>query len=204
MPTADSNAPDWIPYLEQARGDLPLDFLVRWKDRESAGNPCSVGSVTQLRSAGWAREAGIGQLYFESRDQTVFGVTLAQLRGACSATDQTLLRPLTDDECIAQAESLCAMAQSYLALSKSRLSNAGVVWTDAEMLCLCKLQHGLPALGRSFLPAAAQAGRAGSWADFRAYVDELNAAQVTAIDRGATPYMPFDRIFDNAQYTGGL
>lgn len=198
-----SSSPQWKPYLEAARGDLPLDFLERWILRESGGNPCSVGSVTQLRSAGWAREAGIGQLYFESRDQRVFGVTLSDLRSACSATDQSQLRELTEEECQAQVKSLVAMASSYLAIGDSQLAAQGLLWSDAERLAFAKLHHALPALA-TFLPHAVAADSGSSWADFRAYTCALEPVAVTAINRGTTPYMPFDRLFDNAAYTGGL
>lgn len=195
---------DWSELLDELHGDVPVDYLQRWILRESNGNPCSVGSTTQLIRDGYAREAGIGQLYFELPSSTQFGTTSADLRVACSRTSQDAVRALTDDEMRLQVNSLVAMAAAYIAIANQRLGAAGLAWTDVDVLALAKLQHGLPALSRSFIPAAVQAGQGLHWASFRAYVLGLSTEEVTAIDRGVAPYMPLARFFTNAEYTAGI
>jgi hypothetical protein len=194
---------DWTTYLEMDRGDVPLDFLLRWIAEESGGNRCSVGSEAQLKRDGYAREAGIVQLYFESRTQRVFGVTSDDLRGGCSL--QTETRPPTEEECRAQAGSLCRMAASFWSTAKRQLESAGLEWSQDDQLALAKLHHGLPALGNSCLPAAAAVGQASAWIDFRAFTLGLSQTEIEGIDRGAAPYRgEFSRIFRNAEKAAGL
>lgn len=197
------SSPQWQPYLDELAGDVPVDFLLRWIARESAGNPCAVGSLGQLQRDGYAREAGIGQLYFETSDQRVFGSTSSELRAYCTPGTQSVSRDLTDEECRAQVVGLVAMATSYGQRARSALAAIGAEWQDEDVWTLAKLYHGLPALPRSFLPAGAAAGMTSDWTTWRAWLLSLDSDAVSAIDRGAAPYMPFGRIIQNAEYTGG-
>jgi hypothetical protein len=198
------SSPEWTTLLEELRGDIPLPFLLRWIARESGGNPCSVGSTSQLQRDGWAREAGIGQLYFESVNQRVYGVTVGELRGACDSGSQTATRELTDDEQRAQVASLVAMAGDYLRRGRALLARLGESWLEPDELCLAKLYHALPALPKSFLPAASNAGNATTWLAFREWVLALSPDEIDGIDHGARPYYPYLRLFQNAEYTGGI
>lgn len=198
---------DWSELLEELHGDVDVEFLARWIARESNGNPCAVGSVSLMRAKGYAREAGIGQLYFETQTSRVFGVTSSDLRSACSATDETQVRELTDDERRLQVESLVAMAASYIAIARQRLGAAGMEWGEAEVLALAKLQHALPALSKTVLPAAVAAGEGGTWTSFRDWTLGLDAGQMNSIDRGVTPYLKdpgLAKLFGNAEETAGL
>lgn len=200
---------EWDDLLEEQRGDIPLDFLRRWISRESGGNPCSVGSVQQMVRDGYAREAGIGQLYFEGKTHAAFGVTSGDLRAACSPTSQSLVRALTDDERRMQVDSLLAMVRAYQATAWSRLQKVGVEWGQDDWSgnyqAFVKLHHALPALAKSFLAPAVAAGRGDSWQDFRGYILDLSVQEVQEIDRGAAPYQGmFARLIANAEHTGGL
>lgn len=199
---------DWSELFEELHGDVDVNFLQRWIANESnGGNPCAVGSVAQLRSQGFAREAGIGQLYFETATTTRFGVTSSDLRSACSTTDETAVRELTDDEKRLQVNSLVAMAASFIAIANQRLGAANLSWSDTEVLALAKLQHALPALSKTVLPAAVAAGQAENWASFRNFVIGLTADEMNAIDRGVTPYIKdpgMPKLFNNAERTAGI
>jgi hypothetical protein len=194
----------WDDLLNELCGSLPVDFLQRWITRESAGNACSVGSIAQMNRDGYAREAGIGQVYFESPTQRVFGVTSNELRAYCAPGTQNQTRDLTDDERRAQVQSLVSMATAFLAAADSKLAAQGLSWETPDRLALAKLHHGLPAIPKSLLPAANRAGRAGSWSEFRDYCSQLTADVIDSIDHGITAYLPIDRFFTNAAYTGGL
>jgi hypothetical protein len=195
--------PDWDIYIDELCGDVDPDFLRRWITIESGGNPCSVGSVAQLRRDGYAREAGLGQLYFERRDQVVFGATLPKLRGACSSTTQDRIRPLTEEEKRIQVTSLVSMAASYLGKARALLAQVGENWNPDEINALAKLYHALPALYR-FLPGACAENAGGDWYSFKTWACGRSASQANAINTNIAAYMPFDRLFSNAERAAGM
>lgn len=193
--------PDFDPLLDELRGDVPLAYLQRWMTRESGGNPCATG----MWGGPW--EAGIAQVYFDEHQRNVpqFGVTIDELRGACALDSQTMVRDLTDDEMRAQVNSLVMMAASYRQIAEQRLSQCGQLeWADDDVWALAKLQHALPVLTSKYLPAASAAGQAGSWVEFRAFVVGLDHAGAVAIDANGARFMPFARLFANAEYTAGI
>lgn len=190
----------WADELDAQRGGIDLDVLLRWVQRESDGNPCSVGSIAQLTRDGWAREAGIGQVYFERRDQRVFGVTSDELRAAAQAGTQQLARELTPGERLQQTSSLIAMCSAYVLDGGGVLQTIGQQWSAEDIYCLAKLKHALPVLSRDFLRAAGAI--ASDWDAFRAWLEALSIPESTPIYSGSASYYPWTRYLNNAQYTG--
>lgn len=202
----------WQSELIAQAPDLDINVMLRWVQRESDGNPASVGSIAQLRRDGWAREAGIGQVYFESRAQTQFGVTSDELRAGAVPDAQTLMREQTDAERMAQTGSLIAMLRRYIADGNSVLSQTGQSWDESDVYCLAKLRHALPVLAGQVLLHAASAD---SWDSYRAWLESMTTVeQCVAVYSGATPYVTvknkdgtvsfvgWTRYLKNAQYTG--
>lgn len=186
---------DWTPLLEEHRGSLPRDFLERWITKESGGNPCSIG----VWGGPW--EAGIGQAYYERPGQRVYGVTLDELRGMCNASGalQQVARQPTDDELRAHVVQLVGMANDYVLKAARYLDAAGESWEGDDVLCLAKLYHALPVLVIKHLAQSSKTGSAYSWDAFRAHIISLSGDELGA---PANRYMPLDRLFENAQYTG--
>lgn len=194
---------DWVPYFIQLGGAAMLPYLARWMEKESGGDPCATGAW------GGPWEAGIGQIYFERRDQRVYGVTLDELRDCCEATDAAC-KP-SDASKRANASSLIAMAKDCIGTARRALQRSGLTWEEGDVLSLAKLQHNLPVL-ITYLGLAAQDGMARDWDSFRAYIGGMTRAQAEDMDRragyeptrreGASRYHPLDRLFVNAQYVG--
>lgn len=200
-----TSAVDWNPLIAELAGEIPAEFLVRWKDRESGGNPCSKGAW------GGPWEAGIGQAYYEraERSSRVFGVTLDELRGMCATDTQTMTRAPTDEEMRAHVSQLVEMARQYIATARFKLDALSLYWSEEDVLCLAKLYHALPVLVTTHLSVAAQDGKASSWDDYRQYLGSMEQSEVRQIDvragyqtGGAAPYWPLDRLYNNAQLTG--
>ncbi len=197
--------PQYASRLEELRGDVPMEVLQRWIARESGGDPCSVGSTAQLLRDGYAREAGLFQVYFESAADSQFGVLSRDLRAACSQVSQQRMRDLTADELDEQLMSGIKMATAFRAIADSQLSSSGITWTEPECWALAKLYHCLPAIGKSFLPAAARAGQADSWSAFSGYCNSLSGDDAAGIDKGAAPYWgSVAKLFENASFVGGV
>lgn len=190
----------WQAELTAQAPDLETGVLLRWIQRESDGNPSAVGSTAQLQRDGWAREAGIGQVYFESRAQAQFGTTSDELRAGSAPGVQTMTRELTEAERGAQTGSLIAMLRRYIADGQSVLSSVGQTWSETDVYCLAKLKHALPVLARAFLVRAGDA--ATDWDAFRAWLEALSVTDSVAIYSGSATYYPWSRYLNNAQYTG--
>lgn len=189
----------WQVELATQAPELDTGFLLRWIQRESDGNPAAVGSLKQLQRDGWAREAGIGQVYFEARTQRVFGVTSDELRAGAQSGSQLLSRELSEPERLAQTSSLIAMAREYIIDGAHVLQSLGQQWEASDLYCLAKLKHALPVLAGSFLLHAPDAS---SWDSFRAWLESLSLGDSQAIYANAAAYYPWARYLNNAQYTG--
>lgn len=135
----------WRDRVDELKySDMPTDALLAWIAEESGGLPCAVGIVR----GNFNVEAGIGQQYFETVASDVGGVKSADLRAACGTDprNQRALRPLTDDEQIAQVSALVTDAKQSLDTGNAQLAAIGADWTPPERWCLAKLQHALPAI----------------------------------------------------------
>lgn len=200
IPTAMSNRTlQWQDELADQAPELDTAVLLRWIQRESDGNPGAVGSIKQLLRDGWAREAGIGQVFFESRGQRVFGVTTDELRAGAMAGSQSLSRDLTPPERLAQTSSLIAMCRAYIVDGGHVLVELGAEWSAPDIYCLAKLKHALPVLAGTFLRHCPDAG---SWDSFRAWLESISLPESIELYAGSTTYYPWTRYLNNAQYTG--
>jgi len=183
----------WRDLLASTAPDLPTERLLAWIQEESAGFPQALGS---------RYEVGIGQI--DLQDGPKYGGTTDSLHTnfCASATSQTRVRDLTDDEEQLQVDCFVAMARDYLGRAQSEISSVNASWSDDDTWCMVKLFHALPILPR-LLTYADAAGQAGSWGDFRSYVLGLSSAEVTS-QTGANrdKYMPFDRFFNNSEKVG--
>lgn len=194
----------WGVELDTMRGSIPLDFLLRWMQRESGGNPCSLG-----RNDSVGIEAGIGQVFFSPPTQRLYGVTSADLRTYCDGQTQT--RELTADERMQQAQSFVGMAGQYIVRAKQVTDKHDVYWSPTDdLLCLAKLNHALPILLGVYFDAAASQWQHITWNSYRGFLDGLSRDEALEIDRsggypvgsGGAPYWPFSRFCSNAQYAG--
>jgi hypothetical protein len=127
----------WRPLLEENAGDLPVEFLLAWIDRESGGNACSYTRY---------HEAGIFQLMPPDNLDDA-GVSLDELRAACSGSTQQLARPLTDDERLVQVTSGIRYVNVCRDRARAKLAAAGADWpeTSTDFWKAVKLQHAYPA-----------------------------------------------------------
>ena len=170
----------WRSDVEGAAGDLPVDFLLAWIQRESAGNPCSYTSM---------RESGIFQLMPPDNTNTA-GTTEAALRTACSGSSQAQTRALTQDERDLQVQSGVRYVNAMRAVAHAKLDAAGVTWDESnpDFWKIVKLQHAYPAPTAGWLAAAAaQLGRpVANW-------DEMRAA-----------ISGYSSVLDNAQWVGSF
>lgn len=189
----------WRTLLEQHAhfGDpsRDTDRLLAWITEESGGNPAALGAPY---------EVGIFQLDLE--DGPAWGGTIQTLHGnfTDSATSQSLNRPLTDDEKLLQVTTGLAYVAHARSTAQAVLDQAGLTWSDDDIWCLTKLHHALPVLLSSFVPAcAAKLGTGITWSDFRGWCEKLSASDVAAIN-DISRYMPFGRLFDNAEKVGYL
>lgn len=161
-PTWSAYVEQWRPLLQKYAGGIPIDFLLAWISRESAGNACSYTKY---------REAGIFQLM--PPDNTNRGSTTeAALTAACSPTalasclagnggcDTLPARALTADEMDEQVRSgvqYVNYARSMIHVLMPALSES-----DPDFWRMVKMVHVLPGRVTQFAPGLS------SWADFRA------------------------------------
>lgn len=181
----------WADLFAANASDLAWPRMRAWIAHESGGNPSALGK---------SYEVGIGQL--DLQDGPAWGGTLDTLHGNFSAgtTSQVTVRDLTADEEQLQVTSMAAYVRHALGVSQSELAAQGLTWSDDDLWCLVKLQHALPDLARSGIPIAAQAGQAGDWDTYRAYLEALPASALPS----SAPYSPWSRLFDNAELVGKL
>ncbi|MEO8755873.1 MAG: hypothetical protein ABI624_24685, partial [Casimicrobiaceae bacterium] len=143
------------------------------------------------------------------------GLTGAQLRAYCVPGDDhavtykgrtvrgfssALLRPLTAAEIQAQADATVSLIAHCMssATRDLRAVNAGAAWSPAtrNYWTLVKLQHGLPGLSRSGLPAVTRRLQRppNSWLEFKATLGQVQ------LDRETMKYLDaFPAILLNAE-----
>jgi hypothetical protein len=169
MTTFSANVEAWRPLCEQLGEGIPIDLMLQWITGESGGNPCSIGSASQCQQAGFPNEVGIFQLgTFSSTSAQIGGVTVGELRAPCSGCSQTQVRALSEDEMEQQVQSGVNFIQESMGNAHTALDDAGITdWgedTD-DFWMLVKMHHSAPAFVAR-LKEAADAGRAGSFADW--------------------------------------
>lgn len=176
----------WRSRIDQARGDIPGDFLLAFIKRESNGNPCS---FTKLR------EAGIFQL-MAGDNQNVAGTTEAALTSACdpaalaacassgTSCNKLPARDLTDDEANEQVRS----GLQYVQWARAQVHQySQIPESSPDFWRLVKMIHVAPAVVHICGPTSA------SWADFRA------CAAQPILNGKAVP----SSWLDNAEWVGG-
>lgn len=141
------SAEDWRPLAETMAGDIPVDFIIAWIDKESGGNPCSYTTNPTLR------EVGIGQ-YCTAGD-CADNLTMANTTAAaqhpippCADGAQTYATyaSLSPSQ---QADQMQALV-TYINAARSRvddyLSGAGTIWLDngEDYWKLVKMVHVAP------------------------------------------------------------
>lgn len=181
VPGLSARTRSWAAELDQVRGGVPLPFLLRWVQRESDGDPCSLGSIY---------EVGIGQL--NTQDGPQFGYTREQLHPDDCANNV---------DRAAQVGSLVAMCSAYIMQASNRLDARGLSWRGSDVLCMAKLIHALPVLTTVYLSDATNKDQAKSWSDFRAYLEALPRAEAVALWGDIGRYYPLSRYTRNASYT---
>ena len=189
----------WRDLLEQLAGEFvgDVDKLIAWIAEESGGCPAALGAVF---------EVGIWQLDLE--DGPAFGGTLDSLHGAfcASPSSTTLTRELTADEEQLQVTTGLAFVRHARQVATDNLAANGLSWSsDDDVWALTKLYHALPRLVDQYLAAAAAAGAASSWSDYRTYLLGLSKDDAIAVNSvvGSNPnYFPFGRFVTNAEAVG--
>lgn len=149
-PNGGANTEAWRPLVEEYAGTLPINFLLKWIDWESAGNPCS---WTYLK------EAGIFQL--EPPDNlAVAHTTMAQQHPTppCVNGVQTSagIASLTKDQAIAQVQGGINYVNYCRDKARGYLKAAGYTWSESDwsFWAAVKWIHIAPA----FLPKMLQQG----------------------------------------------
>lgn len=185
----------WRQYIVATGTSLPVEFLLRWIQRESDGDPASVGN---------SREVGIGQLYFDTGVSRLYGYSLDDLRASTHDPAR-----LTIDQRNAQVESLTGLATDCLVgdhHAADTLLSLGLFWGD-DALCVAKLWHNLPVLVSTYLPRAARDGVT-DWDGFRAWCALLSLDDSRAIWGNAARYYgsggkaAWERFTSQAEYVG--
>ena len=131
-----------------------IRFALKWIELESGGNPCAVGNVNAKGPDGNPREMGIAQFY-NPDDLNILKIKGSDLRAYCIPGTQHLSRPLTPDEMTFQAQKTIDLINLARASAEKDARKAGLAWdrSSRDFYSLIKLQHGLPGISRSGLPA---------------------------------------------------
>jgi hypothetical protein len=181
---------------------INVAFAIQWCLMESGGNPCAIGKPGAKGPDGEPREIGIGQFY-NPDDFIKLKISTKSMRAYCASGTDAVIRPLTADEIKAQAQALMDLIAVSKASASSDLRKVGATWPHEgrDYYRLTKLQHALPGLSHSGLPAVAQyLSRAPSgWDEFRSCLMNVT------LDDGTERYRSeFDRILDNAEKCGNV
>jgi hypothetical protein len=138
------SAEQWRTLFEQLAPDLPTDFLIAWLDKESGGNPCSLGMTDPNKF-----EAGIFQTMHPNDDK--FGATAAELRTGCNGQ-------LIEDPSLVnydlQASHGLNFVRAKVAAAQTHLFAAGVQWdqSSSDFWKAVKQEHALPCVMGDLLP----------------------------------------------------
>lgn len=205
---------DWARILAPMclDADIPLPFALKWIKLESGGNPCAVGVPAQHGRGSdptytqYPREIGIAQL-FSPDDFQALKIKPASFRAYCAPErngefPQDVIRPLTLDEIHQQAIAAIGKIQLDRARAQRQLRNiqAGPQWAPdrADFWKVVKLQHGIPGIASSGLPAVTRKlGRPPiDWGEFRRTLANVK------LDAGTEAYRSeFNRTLNAAENT---
>lgn len=157
----------WRSYFANADCSIPTDFILRWAQVESGGNPCSYTSM---------HESGIIQL-MPPQDTNLGGTSEAALRQYCVGSSQTMTVPSIDqfpqDGIDTQVESGVTFINALRDKAHGLLSAAGQDWDEStpDFWSMVKLLHSLPSLAQFLQIAAQSLGRGpASWDEFASFV----------------------------------
>lgn len=211
---------DWSRVLAPLclEAGVPLPFVLKWIETESAGNACAVGDTSahgvcgrgsetcpDPRFGNFPREIGIAQLY-NAKDFQDLNLNPADFRAYCGPSQdgkfsQVVTRPLTPREIEQQAKAAVEKIQidQRSATRKLRDVNAGPSWAPdrQDFWRFVKLQHGLPGLANAMPAITRKLGRAPrDWSEFRQTI------AVVKLDPGTERFRKkFPRILNNAEKT---
>lgn len=193
----------WAPLVASraAFAGFAPEFIMRWIEVESGGNPCAVGKIGVNGPDGNPREMGLGQIY-NPDDLKTLGATGAELRAYCVPGTQKLSRPLTATEMDRQVALTIALAVKCRTAAKADYRAVGGDWsvlTARDQGKFTKLRHGLPVLSKAgHATARAHYGRpATSWSEFVSAVSHASIKS-TGDDSDRA------RILANAEKTGAV
>ena len=135
MTTWPATVEAWRSLLEDNAGDLDVEFLLAWINRESAGSACSYTKY---------HECGIFQL--DPSNMATVGTSEAELRTACN-TGQWPVRELTDDEKLTQVTTGIAFVNHCRDVAREKLAANGLAWDEdsVDFWRLVKMVHAAPA-----------------------------------------------------------
>lgn len=197
----------WRPIIASLLpSSLDLDFVMKWIEVESGGNPCAVGSFKQRGPDGHPRELGIAQFY-NPDDLVRIKLTGDQLRAYCIPETQKLSRPLTAEEMRQQAQATIDLILYCRQRAIRDLEGVGAPMNEAwsqrgrDFYALIKLQHGLPVIPKKGFPAVTKLlGRPpANFAEFSEAMDRVNLGE------SAERYRPlFARVLANAVKTAAV
>jgi len=190
----------WRPIIKLLLPEtLDLDFVMKWIEVESGGNPCAVGSFKQRGPDGHPRELGIAQFY-NPDDLIRIKLTGNQLRAYCIPETQKLSRPLTAEEMRQQAQATIDLILYCRQRAIRDLQEIGASWDrkGRDFYALIKLQHGLPIVPKKGLPVVTKLlGRPpNSFAEFATNMDRVNLGEAAEKYRHL-----FSRVLANAVKT---
>lgn len=192
----------WAPIVSPlaVKEGIDPNFVMKWIEVESGGNPCAVGSLRAFGPDGNPREMGIAQFY-NPDDLTYLRIDGGQLRAYCVPGTQSQSRALTANEMLFQVNATVALVKRCMAGARRDLASVGVQWSEHDFYCLTKLQHGLPGISHRGIPAvAAKLGRPpAGWNEFKANL------QLVKLDSGTEAYRAeFPGILLNAEKTASV
>lgn len=197
----------WRPIIASLLpSTLDLDFVMKWIEVESGGNPCAVGNFKQRGPDGHPREMGIGQFY-NPDDLVRIKLTGDQLRAYCIPETQKLSRPLTPEEMRQQAKATIDLILYCRERAIRDLSGVGAPMNEAwnpkarDFYALIKLQHGLPGIPKKGFPAVTRllGHPPRSFAEFSEAISHVNLGEATERYRASIP-----RILANAVKTASV
>ena len=135
-----SSVEDWRPLITASANGKPVEFLLRWIDKESAGNPCSYTTL---------RESGIFQL--DPGNMATVGTNEATMHPVppCTAGAQTTayLSSLSGDQPSTQISYGLAYVDWCIQQAQNYLAQAGYNWdqTSTSFWSMVKMVHVAPA-----------------------------------------------------------
>ena len=196
-PTPAYTTESWRPILIPlcVKAGIPIEFMMKWLQVESGGDPCAVGNpFASFSNGAYPLESGLVQL-FGPDDYTATKADPAAMRAYCKPKQmmavrdhngvqltnkdgtpmfamgfpQGVTRALTPDEVAEQARATVAKVSSDMRSAGRMLAGVGAHWptTAPDFWMFVKLQHALPGLASSIRFVAKQLGRAPTgWHEF--------------------------------------